>query len=108
MTLTDWKGIAVDADSPSTGDECWGDEGYDDLEEGAQVRVRDGDGKLLATADLRDGVFDAVIEDCTFRFTVLDVPDADFYSVEVSHRGEVSYSRKEIEGNDWTVALSVG
>ncbi|WP_155855285.1 hypothetical protein [Actinotalea ferrariae] len=44
---------------------------------------------------------------CTFPFTV-DVPDSDFYSIEVAHRGKVNFSRQDLEAEGWVVALSVG
>lgn len=97
----------------SSGDTCSGAGGYDDIEEGAQVTVKDGDGDLLATADLGPG--EVTDEDnstdsftqCDLPFTV-DVPASDFYVIEVSHRGEISYSREELEKKNWKVELSLG
>ena len=45
---------------------------------------------------------------CEFEFTVDGVRDADFYTVEVSHRGGLSFSKAEMEANGWTVEASLG
>jgi hypothetical protein len=38
----------------------------------------------------------------------VDAEDADFYSVEVSHRGEITYSRDELEAAGWSIDLTLG
>lgn len=43
---------------------------------------------------------------CQFSFEV-EVPDASFYSVEVSHRGAVNYSRADLEAAAWTLDLTL-
>lgn len=43
-----------------------------------------------------------------FRFTPIAVPAAAFYSVEVSHRGAITYSRADMLASGWTVALTLG
>jgi len=46
---------------------------------------------------------------CTYRTTVEDIPtDADFYSVEIRRRGEVTSSRAEMEEDGWSWELSLG
>lgn len=37
-----------------------------------------------------------------------NVPDAKFYRVEVSHRGEVTFEHDQLKRNGWLVFLSVG
>lgn len=91
----------------SKGDDCQGSGGYDDIRTGAQVVVKDGSGKLLGTSSLLSGTASDSFS-CDFAFFVDDVPDADFYSVEVSHRGEITNSRKELEDNAWIVGLTLG
>jgi len=73
---------------------CFGIDGYDDIDSGAQVVIRDGDGTKVAIGALEDGyVQDG---DCIFLFFVTDVPEGGgVYSVEVSHRGEVAFSEDE-------------
>ena len=44
---------------------------------------------------------------CTFEFSVPDLREADFYQVEVSHRGAVSYSKEELEAEGWFVSLGL-
>lgn len=91
----------------SEGDPCAGSGGYDDIQEGAQVTVRDGEGHVLATSDLLEGVASSDYE-CDFPFAVPDVPEARFYAVEISHRGEITNSRRDLERNDWFVGLTLG
>jgi hypothetical protein len=39
----------------------------------------------------------------------VDVPDGlDFYTVEVSHRGGLTYTHAEMEAADWVVGLTLG
>ncbi|HEY9251559.1 MAG TPA: hypothetical protein VIP06_02790 [Nocardioides sp.] len=83
------------------GNSCDTDGGYSDIRRGAQVTVRDGDGKVLALGELGWGSVYAVQADkatqCRFEFTVAKVPDSkEFYSVEVSHRGEVRFDRDKL------------
>jgi hypothetical protein len=85
---------------------CSGDGGYDDISAGTQVNIRDGSGELLASSSLDVGE-DMTIA-CTFPFTVEDVPKADFYSVEVGDRGDLSFSYDEMVESDWYVSLSLG
>ncbi len=107
----DVKGIFVllgDADSvESTGSGCQGTRGYDDIHSGAQVVVRDESGTVLATTSLGNGT---LLETgmCYFEFHVGSLPRAQFYSFEVSRRGELTYSRSELEQNDWTFEASLG
>ena len=101
MELTDSDGYSV------TGyNACAGNGGYDDIDMGALVVVRDASGQTIATSDLgwgreRDGA-------CRFDFEVPDVPKADFYEIEISHRGGLSYSYDEMEALGWDVAFSLG
>ena len=75
---------------------CHGMEGYDDIRGVAQVIVRNGDGKTLAIGALEQGM----LQDygvCLFDFEVPGVPPGEkFYSVEVSHRGEITYDESDI------------
>lgn len=43
---------------------------------------------------------------CQFTFTAT-LSDADFYSVEVAHRGKVNYSRADLEAKAWHVDLTL-
>ena len=97
-----------DADSvESTDSGCQGARGYDDIHSGAQVIVRDEAGTVLATTSLGTGT---LLETgmCYFEFDLGSLPRAHFYSFEVSRRGELTYSRAELEENDWTFEGSLG
>lgn len=85
---------------------CYGESGYDDIEDGAEVRVTDEDGTLIGSGNLESGRMDA--GDCVFKFEVPDVKDTSYYSVEVSHRGGLSFSKSEMESNGWEVHATLG
>jgi hypothetical protein len=82
------------------------DTGYEDLSAGSPVTVKDGQGKVLAATFLPTGS-DGGSSICHFEMTV-KVPDADFYQVEVSHRGVLTYSMQDMELNGWKASLSIG
>lgn len=77
--------------------------GFDDIAVGTQVVVEDATtGAVLATTSLTGGTLGTT--GCTFDFDV-EVPEAAFYRVEVSHRGEVAFSRQDLETQGWRVAM---
>lgn len=89
---------------------CSGRDGYDDLTAGAQVVVSDAEGTIIGSDHLEPGVR-VEIEDsvfCQFTFSVKVSPGENFYTVEVSDRGELTYSRADLETANWTVDLELG
>jgi hypothetical protein len=115
---------------------CYGDGGYDDIDSGTQVMVKNGDGKILATTTLQSGSgetagdvlgdggvttttaydsygssFLSTVVRCTFPFEV-EVPSGEkFYSVTVGsneHRGTLTYSKDDMDKKDWKVDVSLG
>lgn len=101
-----------DYENPEEGDECAGMGGYDDMSPGTDVTVKDEDGTLLATGSLEQGtltdVEDGVFFICELPFTVEDVPDAKFYSIETGGRGGLNFSKAEMEEKNWRVEFSLG
>lgn len=93
-------------DSDTASNDCVGTGGYNDIAPGVSVTVRDGSGSTLATGRLGEGEALTGLG-CTYKFNV-EVPDAAFYRVEVSHRGELEYSKAELENADWKVDASLG
>lgn len=87
--------------------ECEGIGGFDDISQVSQVVVRDGAGVILATADLGIGL-QILADTCSFIVKVENVPVAAFYSIEISHRGELVYSAAEMEQKGWHVNLTLG
>jgi len=73
--------------------------------ERAQVVIRDNGGTDLALGSLEDGYTENEGWVCVFEFTDLDVPaGGGIYSVEVSHRGEISF----MEEGPGDVAMTLG
>ena len=96
--------------STSTGgsdSNCRGTGGYDDINSGLSVTVRDGSGGVLATGRLGDGKRPKVAR-CTFGYSVGGLPEVDFYSIEIGRRGELTYSFEEMENNNWEVSSILG
>lgn len=95
------------------GEECTGEGGFDDIAEGAQVTVTDETGTIIASGRLGPGAEnDIVVEDglgCFFEFEVDGVPtDRAFYSIEVAHRGALTFSIAEIRQLGWQVSFDLG
>lgn len=91
------------------GDACSGSGGYGDIDEGTTVSVKDQKGTLIGSGRLGPGKIEgSVLKTCVFPFEVTGVKDAQFFQVEVSRRGGLSYSKSEMEKNGWTVHASLG
>ena len=86
---------------------CSGTGGYRDIREGADVVVKDGAGTIVGTGSLVDDPAGSSTSRCRYTFEV-PVKDADFYAVEVSRRGALTYSKTEIEAQGWTVEFTLG
>jgi hypothetical protein len=81
--------------------------GYADIAAGTQVAVTDGSGAILGLGTLATGA-PGDGSACRFAFTPIDVPDRDFYGVEVAHRGVVRYSRADLAAKGWRVSITLG
>lgn len=96
---------------PTVGDSCEGQGGFADISDEAQVTVSDEAGKTIATGHLSAGkiasVFENIVPHCEWTFSMEDVPDADFYEIEVSQRGGLKYSKAEMEKMDWSVEVTL-
>lgn len=81
-------------EDPASGDPCEGDSGYSDIAEGTAVVVRNSKGDKIGLSSLKAGK----IKDgaCVFPFEVSDAKGSGkIFSVEVAHRGEVSFKKSE-------------
>ena len=91
---------------------CSGTGGYSDIGVGTNVVVRDATDTIIGTAPLTmdpagpEPVASGNYQ-CGYAFTV-SVPDSAFYTVEVSHRGALTYSRADLESKSWRVSLNLG
>lgn len=84
--ITDWHGKRCSAAS-----------GYDDIGAGVAVVVSNPAGVKVAIGSLGRGELSNEYT-CSFPFTVDDVPDKwSVYSIEVGHRGNVDYSRSDLD-----------
>ncbi|MEJ5945577.1 hypothetical protein WDZ17_09770 [Pseudokineococcus basanitobsidens] len=112
-----------------------GTDGYSDIGIGASITVRGASGSITGTGKLKEGRFlrlpsggehrsvvppddysipydeweehDFIWGTCVYSGT-LDVPTDDFYTVEVTHRGEISVSETDLQANGGVVSTSLG
>jgi hypothetical protein len=92
------------------GQPCSGTGGYADIVAGANVTARNGDGKIIATEPLGPGRAQPgqTGSDCLFEVTLKNLPETDFYSFEVSRRGQLNYSLDQLQAQGWAVDFVLG
>lgn len=100
-----------------TDTDCRGTGGYSDIHAGISAVVRDDKGTIVGSSRLTplpeqkaaDGRIDFRERNtCRFEFTIPQLPEAPFYTIEVGDRGELTYSRADLEAQGWTVELNLG
>jgi hypothetical protein len=80
--------------------------GYADIKVGTQITVTDQTGTIIGLGELEP--IDLPDEDrCVFTFTI-DVPEATFYTVAMGRRGDLTYSKQDLEDAGWHVDLVIG
>ncbi|MET8648391.1 hypothetical protein [Nocardia aurea] len=91
MTLTSSKGWDI------SGGKCTGSGGYSDIHQGTSVVLKTSSGKVIGVTQLEGGTVSGT--GCAFIWVMDKVPDGDaFYTVEVGHRGALSYPRADLTG----------
>ena len=72
--------------------------------------MRDPSGQVIATGTIGSGQQDyqAGYTTCQFKFDEGNVPDEDFYDIEIGGRGSVTFTRQELESNGWKAELTIG
>jgi hypothetical protein len=94
----------VDADLCDTADT-----GYADIVAGEQVKVMDGQDKIITTGELSPT--QSPTDWCEFDATVHDVPAwLSDYNVTFGdgHRGTVHFTHSDVAGNGWVFGLTLG
>jgi hypothetical protein len=83
--------------------------GFDDIDAGAQITVKDNAGKIIAISSLGEGKVVKARSDnrCEFPIKIENVPPSDFYSIEVGHRGSLTFSAQAMEKKGWTVQFEL-
>ena len=93
---------------------CFGEDGYEDIGAGTQVTARDESNTVIGTSALGPGrvepwpAVDPLAKRCVFPFRFSALPDAAFYGIEVSYRGEIRFARAEMERDGWRVEIHLG
>jgi len=81
---------------PDDGGDCVTEGGYSDIRTGAQVVVKDESSTIVSLGMLDPGHTQS--RQCVFGFTVADIPEGKkFYAVEVTHRGQLQYTRSDLD-----------
>ncbi len=93
------------SEMPCSGDNNSESGGVGDLSARMQVTVRDGANKIIAVGSLEKS---KVIKNqghnlCEFPIKVENVPNSDFYSIGLGHRGYLIYSAKEMADKRWFI-----
>ena len=99
--------VLTDDDVAWTSTSCEGTGGYSDIRAGTDVVVKDATGTIIGTAALVPDPERSGTTRCTYTFMV-PVKDAEFYAVSVGKRGELTYSKAEMEAQGWTVGFTLG
>ncbi len=106
FALSGSKGVTVTGkftllDRSTASNNCEGDGGYSDLGAQTEAVLRDGSGQVLGTTQLGTPTEQDIIG-CTWTVEFDQVKaDRDFYTFEVSRRGEIRSSRAELVANGW-------
>jgi hypothetical protein len=105
ITLVNTTGDAYSSDTGANS--CAGSGGYDDIAGGTtQVVITDQSGATVGVGHLNSGQVLTGDLGCDFRFRVASVPAGkSFYKVEVSHRGGIQYTEKEMRAG---VSMTLG
>jgi hypothetical protein len=89
------------------GNFCSGGGGYRDIKSGRQVLVKDQKGETLATGEL--GIGKIISHNhCQFAIEVNGVRKAEFYTIQIGRRGDLTYSYQEMKDKNWELNVSLG
>jgi hypothetical protein len=99
------------------GGECRGTGGYSDLHSGVAVTASDSSGAVLAGTEMTAApapttstgdVLAAERRRCVWMFQLRALPWREAYTIGIADRGEVTYTRAELDSAGWNVELSLG
>ena len=82
------------------------DSGYSDIAPGTTVTVKNQSETIIGTGSLGAANSDTSRSTCSFPFTVSGLPDATFYVVTISHRGDQTYQRADLDAKTGTSPVS--
>ena len=101
----------IDAEIRGSNDNCYGTGGYSDMDGYIPITVWDGSGKMIATGHTSNGKrpngeYSSVV--CIFTFEIDNIPESNFYTIEIGRRGKLNYSFNQMQEMGWDLALSLG
>ena len=84
---------------------------YRDISSTTGVEVRDGNSALLATGVLGNSTVvansDGIYGNCVFVVKI-KLKRSDFYQIKIGRRYDASYSRADLQRDNWKIALTIG
>lgn len=92
MVLQDPSGFTSDG---TTGDQCDGSGGYNDIDQGAEVVIADDRGTTLTITTLDAGTVQTD-GNCQFPFTASVPAGKGYYGITVTHRGTVKFPESDM------------
>ena len=116
----------------SPGGHCSGEDGYQDVEQGGDIAIKNSKGEIIGNASLTAGKYIDVEESlpseaekakwkewnaskdsrsaffCRFDFTVENIPETNFYFIEIGHRKGPTYSLEDMKNKSWKMNLILG
>jgi hypothetical protein len=76
--------------------------GYQDIQPGLTVVIRDGSNNIIGMGKLSPGKIEEGVS-CVFPYRIAGVPKTNFYSIEIGRRGSVNYSYQDLVENNFYV-----
>lgn len=116
IDVPDFRGVGPVAGGANVqpGDACRGSRVFRDYDQGGRVTVRGPDLDIIGVGSLEEGIlmharepFGTEYDYCEFAFTVENLPEVGFYSLEVVELEFFTFTRSYLEANSWMVVLVV-
>jgi len=85
---------------------CTGQRGYGDLRQGTRVTLWDAHSNIIATGATSTGIQGE--SECTFNFSLDDVPEVEEYHLQFTDRPVSVFGRSQLEQSNWVVRVDVG
>jgi hypothetical protein len=95
------------ADVAYTASSCEGTGGFSDIRPGLGVTIKDEAGKIIGTTSLALDAAGSSAGVCRYTWSV-PVGIADFYTITVGKRGDLTYAYADLVGRSWKVDATLG
>lgn len=93
--------------SDTSGMTCLPDRGFTQYRAGSDVAIRDGEGAVLATGELKPIAASGSLTKCAFVFRI-STPEAQFYTLEIAGADAGTKSMADLQDDRWRWAVDLG